>query len=271
MEQMYAVNSYALSSLSFLAGGYKPANQHRWGPGIRDVYALHYIISGRGTLETRGAVFQIGAGESFIIFPQTEVYYYPDPEDPWEYVWNEFTGEEARRLLAMTKLEEDRPVVGAAPEELQQFFHIAWNPGVQPFERLRLDARLRLLLSCYLEFYPSGEAAPTDYVRMAKTYIERNYWKASLKASEIANAVSIERSYLFRLFKEATGQPVSGYITWFRIQRARELLKSSGLSVQSVAYSIGYHDPLHFSRVFKKATSHSPTAYRNKEQLPDCR
>jgi AraC-like DNA-binding protein len=262
MERGYTVSHYPAGDLRYLAGGYKSANLHRWGPGVREVYALHYIISGRGTLETGGVKYHIREGESFLIFPHMEVYYYPDPEQPWEYVWNEFSGEEARQLLAMTKLEKSCPAVGAAPGELRSLFQIAWNPGVQPYERLRSDARLRLLLSCYLEFYPCEEAAPTDYAGMAKAYIEHNYWKPSLRVSDIVQAVNIERSYLFRLFKEATGQSVSGYITWFRIRRARELLKSSGLSVQSVAYSIGYHDPLHFSRVFKKATSYSPTAFR---------
>lgn len=242
MERSYPVATYPEGELRYLAGGYKPANLHRWGPGVREVFALHYIISGRGTLETGGAVFHIREGESFLIFPHTEVYYYPDPEDPWEYVWNEFNGGEARQL--------------------QSFFQIAWNPGVQAYERLRSNARLRLLLSCYLEFFPREGTAPADYAGMAKAYIEHNYWKPSLRVSDIVQAVNIERSYLFRLFKEATGQSVSGYITWFRIRRARELLKSSGLSVQSVAYSTGYHDPLHFSRVFKKATSLSPSAYR---------
>lgn len=262
MERSYPVATYPEGELRYLAGGYKPANLHRWGPGVREVFALHYIISGRGTLETGGAVFHIREGESFLIFPHTEVYYYPDPEDPWEYVWNEFSGGEARQLLAMTKLSEGRPVAGAAPGELRSFFHIAWNPGVQAYERLRSNARLRLLLSFYLEFFPREGTAPADYAGMAKAYIEHNYWKPSLRVSDIVQAVNVERSYLFRLFKEATGQSVSGYITWFRIRRARELLKSSGLSVQSVAYSTGYHDPLHFSRVFKKTTSLSPSAYR---------
>ncbi|MGO4531767.1 helix-turn-helix domain-containing protein [Paenibacillus sp. 2TAF8] len=250
------------SQVYFISGGHKPVNLHQWGPGVRDVYALHFIIRGQGTLETGGQHFRLGAGESFILFPQKEIYYYPDPADPWEYVWIEFNGRDAGRIVDMTQLSVMHPVLPVAPETMEPWFHLAWNAGASPSEVLRADARLHLLLSYYIEFFPSEEQTETrDEVWMAKTYIEQNYWQSSLTVAEIVQAVNLERSYLFRKFKEATGESVSTYITACRIRRARELLMSSHLSIQSIAYSVGYNDPLYFSRVFKKATSHTPSAY----------
>lgn len=250
------------SQIYFISGGHKPVNLHQWGPGVRDVYALHYIIRGQGTLETGGQHFRLGAGESFIIFPQKEIYYYPDPVDPWEYVWMEFNGRDAGRVVELTQLTVQHPVLPAAPETLEPWFHLAWNAGASPSEVLRADARLQLLLSYYMEYYPGDQQEePKDYVWLARKYIEQNYWKPSLTVTEIVQAVNLERSYLFRKFKEATGESVSAYIASCRIRRACELLKTSGLPVQSVAYSVGYNDPLYFSRVFKKATSYTPSAY----------
>lgn len=80
--------------------------------------------------------------------------------------------------------------------------------------------------------------------------------------TDIVRFVSVERSYLYRLFKEATGMSVSAYVTAFRIERACELLKRSELSVKAVAYSVGYHDQLYFSKVFKKATTFTPSEYK---------
>lgn len=252
-----------MNELICVGNGYKPPNKHKWGPGVRDVYALHYIVSGKGTLQTRHAAFALCAGESFIIFPQTEVYYYPDSSDPWEYVWIEFKGDEALRLLSMTGLTRDKPTVAAAPVDLAPFYRIMDNREMQRYEKLRSGAKLRLLLSYYLEFYPKhAMILPPDYVRSAKAYIENNYWRLSVTVTDIVGAVNIERTYLFRLFKEATGRSVSGYLTAYRMERACELLRSSELTVKSVAYSVGYKDPLYFSRVFKKATSYSPTQYR---------
>lgn len=250
------------SQIYFISGDRKPVNLHQWGPGVRDVYALHYIIQGQGTLETGGQRFRLGAGESFIIFPQQEIYYYPDSSDPWEYVWMEFNGRDARHLIALTQLSVQHPVLPAAPESMEPWFHRAWNSGASPSEVLRADARLQQLLSYYIEFFPSGKKEEVrDDVWLARTYIEQNYWKSSLTVAEVVQVVNLERSYLFRRFKEATGISVSAYITACRIRRACELLKSSQLSIQSIAYSVGYKDPLYFSRVFKKAASYTPSAY----------
>ncbi|MBO9597007.1 MAG: AraC family ligand binding domain-containing protein, partial [Cohnella sp.] len=113
---------YNSRSLICVSNGYKPPNLHRWGPGVRDLYALHYIISGKGVLETRQSSFALKAGESFVIFPHEEVYYYPDPQDPWEYAWIEFKGEEAPRLLSLTELSPDNPVVSESPRNLGALF-----------------------------------------------------------------------------------------------------------------------------------------------------
>lgn len=252
-----------IDNLACVLGGHKPPNLHKWGPGIRDVYALHYIIRGQGTYRAKEHLFTLKAHESFIIFPQTEVYYYPDPDDPWEYVWIEFKGDEAGALVSLTSMRPDCPVTGKSAEDLFPLFSIMENANVKPFERLRSTAKLRLLLSYYAEYFPSlAMLHSQDYLWAAKEYIANNYWREDLTVTEIARFVSVERSYLYRLFKEATGQSVSAYVAALRMERACELLKRPELSVKAVAYSVGYHDQLYFSKVFKRATSLTPSEYK---------
>ena len=78
------------------------AKSNRWNGGVRSVYVIHYISKGSGTLETEGKTFRLTAGDSFIIYPDTYVKYYPDENDPWEYAWVGFNGIEAERLLQLT-------------------------------------------------------------------------------------------------------------------------------------------------------------------------
>ncbi|NMO98170.1 AraC family transcriptional regulator [Paenibacillus lemnae] len=262
MKPVQYYPSYIHHDLMCVYSGRKPPNLHKWGPGVRDIYAIHYISKGKGTLETKNGVFPLLAGESFVIFPEAEVNYYPDPQDPWAYVWVEFKGEEAQSLLSKTEFKKDKPVVAASPMNLEPLFPSIENVDVKPFERMRSEAQLRLLLSYYMEYYPSETTIPSmDYVRLAQEYIEHNYWRTTLTVSDIVNAVKVERSYLFRLFKAAAGMSISAYLTDYRIRRACELLKSSGLSIKSVACSVGYSDQLYFSKRFKKATSYTPSEY----------
>ena len=63
-----------------------------WGPGIRDDYIFHFVISGRGYFEMGGRKHLITKGQSFLIYPGNTVSYYPDKEDPWEYICVGFGG-----------------------------------------------------------------------------------------------------------------------------------------------------------------------------------
>ncbi|MBU9723475.1 MULTISPECIES: AraC family transcriptional regulator [Bacillaceae] len=274
-------HSQSSNHLTFINKGYKPSNSHKWGPGVRDIYALHYITRGKGVLETRYGTYQLKTGDSFIIFPHMEIYYYPDSQDPWEYVWVEFNGDEVMQLLSWTMLSPKKPVVPVCEINLRPFYEIEDNVNDRPYKTIRSDAKLRLLLSYYMEYYPNDMVTDqTDYVGMAKNYIHNNYWKNAMKVSDIVDIVKVDRSYLFRLFKEDTGMSISAYLTKYRIQRACELLKTSDLSIKTVAYSVGYRDQLYFSKIFKKATSYAPSEYmmlpqdnpedhRNKTHIPE--
>lgn len=256
--------------IEFISSGHKPSNTHEWGPGVRDVYALHYIIKGKGTLRTPSGEFKLCKGDSFLIYPYEEIHYFPDLKDPWEYVWIEFRGNDISRIINLTRFSVDHPVAYLASIDFKDHFFIEKSKEKTVYNDIRNDAKLRLLLSYYVEHFPDETVQKSiDYVEQAKEYVQQNYWKDSLSVSNIAAAANVERSYLFRLFKASTGMPISTYLTQFRVRQACLLLNRSDLSIKSVAYSVGYKDPLYFSNVFKKTTSYTPSAYRTSSIDPN--
>lgn len=256
--------------VEFVSSGHKPSNNHEWGPGVRDVYALHYIIKGKGTLRTPSGEFKLCKSESFLIYPYEEIHYFPDLKDPWEYVWIEFRGNDISRIINLTCFSVDYPVSSSTSINFENHFFIEKNKEKTVYNNIRNDAKLRLLLSYYVEHFPDEIVKKSvDYVEQAKDCIQQNYWKDSLSVSDIVAAANVERSYLFRLFKASTGMPISTYLKQFRVRQACLLLSSSDLSIKSVAYSVGYRDPLYFSNVFKKTTSYTPSAYRTSSIDPN--
>lgn len=250
--------------------GYKPSDMHRWGPGVRDVYAFHYIISGKGYYQLNQTCYELHGGDSFLIFPGAEVYYYPDETDPWEYVWVEFHGEEAKDLLDLTTLSVQSPVVVSKSVNVTcdwvTYYNIPEAYGRERYEIERAGAKMRLLLSLYIEHYPKKQLPATiEYVQAAKQMIELNYWRPELSVGDVVSYANIERSYLFRLFKESTGMSVHQYLIAYRIQRSCELLSNKKLTVKTVACSVGYPDQLYFSRLFKKMKGKSPSQYQRGE------
>ena len=79
---------------------------------------------------------------------------------------------------------------------------------------------------------------------------------------DIAAYVGISRSHLFRSFQTYMGKSPKEYLSEYRIRQACHLLKETGLSVSTIAYSVGFENNLYFSKAFKKQKKVSPSEYR---------
>ncbi len=91
--------------------------------------------------------------------------------------------------------------------------------------------------------------------------IQNNYTK-DISLQPLAEKYGISSGYLSALLKKELGVSFSKYITSKRMQFARELLKDSRLSIDSVAQQTGYHDYFYFTKVFKETHGISPSKYR---------
>jgi len=105
-----------------------------------------------------------------------------------------------------------------------------------------------------------------DIVSKAKAYIQSNYFK-DIGVDSIADNIGITPNYLSRLFREQTGVRLKDYITQLKIDKAKTLLDTSGLSIKNVAREVGYHNAKYFTKVFFKVTALTPSEYikRNTE------
>lgn len=102
----------------------------------------------------------------------------------------------------------------------------------------------------------------TDVMIKAKRYIADYYEDADLSLAKVAAYVGLSEKYFTNRFSKETGETFSSYLTAFRIQKAKELLKTTNFKVYEVAEMSGYHNVEHFNRVFKKLTGSTPAQYR---------
>lgn len=255
----------ALSLRVYNVGMEKCKSLHQWGPGVRNFYIIHHIISGKGVYQSGKKVYEIGAGSTFLIYPYTEVTYYADATDPWEYYWVGFNGNDAGIIIKQTDFTQDTPVIYNHLEEnftsmLLEIFH---SKGNDDSSKIKMTGYLMLALSMLVKKDTQNKLnhnASTIYLIKAMEYIEHNYTQ-HLSVQDIADYVGISRSQLYRLFMEQYQQSPIHIIMEYRIRQACQLLKNTKLSISSVAYSVGFEDNLYFSRVFKKSMGLSPKEY----------
>ena len=103
-----------------------------------------------------------------------------------------------------------------------------------------------------------------EYVANALRFIQYNY-AGDIGVSDIARYVGISRSQLYRAFLQDFGVSPHTYLQKYRISEACSLLRNPNLSIAEVASSVGFNDPLYFSRVFKSLKQQTPSEYQRKE------
>ena len=81
----YAIFSKSVCPLLDISSiGYSAdAKVTRFGPGVRNSYIIHYVISGKGYFNGKS----VSGGQGFLITPGMNEYYYPDKNEPWEFLW----------------------------------------------------------------------------------------------------------------------------------------------------------------------------------------
>lgn len=265
----YKVGENLLTSLSvYNVGHQKCGPGYQWGPGIRNHYCIHHIISGNGYYSVNGSIYELSAGDTFILYPDTEVKYYADSEKPWEYAWVGFMGTDAASIIRATDFTKEQPFIlnGKTPgrilkNQLNKIYEVKGNSHEAA---VAMTGALYTLLSTFMHYSTSQEPArdiQPSYVEKAKNYISTSY-SYPISVEDVAAYVGISRSHLYRSFQTYEQQSPKEYLSTFRIKQACRLLKETSLSISTIAYSVGFENNLYFSKAFKKQKGVSPSSYR---------
>lgn len=243
---------------------------YTWGPGARDHYLIHLVISGQGSFTVQGVTYPVKAGEVFWARPGQRIQYAADRDAPWEYKWVGFNGTQAYWLASQLPFTVNCPVhTCSAPQTLAEHLdNIYAARGVQIQHEAMMVGHLYLFLACLMQDAPQDGGrsmnAGAQYVFNAVKYIQFHYFQ-NIGIDDIAKAVGISRSHLYRVFMSNVGQSPIDYLTAFRIEEACKLLRQTALSISEIAVSVGFFDQFYFSRVFKKIKGVPPSRYLREE------
>lgn len=252
----------------FSCGKEQCRSGHTWGPGIRDHYLIHLVVSGKGTYTVDGKSHPLSSGDLFLAKPNQLITYAADQEEPWVYFWVGFNGACAARLIQQTPFSATEPTFHTDnAEELQQLlWNIYLSRGPEPHNEAMMVGYLYLFLSKLMHEAQNQQPRPanssTQYVLNAIKYIQFHF-SQDISIDDIADSVGVSRSHLYRVFMSNVGQSPIDYLTEYRINEACQLLRTSQLSISEIAVSVGFFDQFYFSRVFKKRKGIPPSRYLN--------
>lgn len=99
-------------------------------------------------------------------------------------------------------------------------------------------------------------------LKTAVDFIDSHYMDEEISLNTVANVANVSSNYFSALFSQNMGQTFIEYLTTLRMNKAKELLRCTGMRSSEIAGEIGYKDAHYFSYLFKKTQGMTPSDYR---------
>ncbi len=254
---MVCVEQSPLPRINNIGCSADPAN-NRFGPGTRNIYLIHYVFAGKGYYNGH----PVTSGQGFLIRQGQMEEYYPDKDEPWEFLWITSDDETIGKLFDKYNADPQTLIFRygdtSVVKNTAQFIRNNHNRTVTAGE----------ILECFLHIFNSHAQGPEKQLSNADVYFafSLNYIKSNLhtpvEVRDLVTALGISHTYLLRLFKERTGLSPKAYISELRMNAAKKMLAETNATVTQIAISNGYTDGMTFSRFFTSREKISPTQYR---------
>ncbi len=233
-------------------------------------FVIWIVRNGRGIFETGGKKYNLSQNDVFLSLPNELSIQTANQNEPWELCFFEFNGLLANELIAKTIFKDGIVTATLKSNTLatEIIASAVYLNSIAPSEFSLLEFFFK-----FLSFLDIRKAAPligdeesqNKYVAEIKKYIQANYL-SPIKISNIADKLNINRSHLYRIFKNETGMNVEDYIINIRVNHAKTLLSTTTLSVSAIASAVGYKNYSSFFKRFKGSTGLTPSEYRAKKK-----
>lgn len=245
-----------------------------------DEFEIIYVKSGLLTVSISGESYIGKAGDAFVVSPgnlhlmgsQTGTVDYFTFLFPLKYIsfrTDDMLDDKLLEPLNSGHLMISPRVKDSAKELCEQLIDIYMAENDETESKITAQIKTKIiLLQFILEMWKKGFVIENDtsgrniVEKEMVSYIQQNFTgKISLK--EFGEQFHLSEKYISRYFKEHFHITLSQYITYLRLENAKQLLQDTDLSVTETAMQSGYQNVSYFIRSFKKAYGISPLKYRN--------
>ncbi len=244
---------YHLTGISFCDGSYlinRPASE---------TACIEYILSGRGTVQIDGQIFEPRAGDSYFLQAGKDHLYYSDASEPWTKIWVNVSGPLLDAMVQSYKLEN------------QSFFpQLNSRNSLETILMSAKEAHTDCALNCSISILEilhrmsealKGEKVGNYAAEEMKRYLDGRV-EETVQVRELAAIIGKSESQAIRIFREAYGKTPYAYFIDLKIDLAKKLLQGSRMSIGAISERLNFADAYYFSNVFKKHTGYSPSHYR---------
>lgn len=231
-------------------------------------YLIIYTLSGEGVLEYNGNTQYLPVGHFFWIDCLKPQHYYTSPEvGKWHSIWTQFYGPGCQYYYDSFMKANKGKNVGALSGDTS----IAANiyELIRLYESPEVNTEIKasvLLASIMSECATACRCVRNEipkYVKELRKYILANYTK-NITLDILAQEFFLNKFYLQKMFKKYMGITPNDFLKNVRIEHAKELLRTTNLSIGNIASEVGIENASHLIRLFSHAEGSTPGEYRRR-------
>ncbi len=233
-------------------------------------YQMLYLIEGEGVFSSEHVKnVPIKAGDIFLLFPGEWHTYHPVGNTVWKSYWIGYKGRNMDDRLRYNFLSLDKPVyhVGFSNDIVYLYNSaIKTAKAEEAYSQQVLAGIVNNLLGHMYSLERNMElnrkGGYKDMINKA-CFLIRDGVESKITVQEIAAELGSSYSNFRKLFKEYTGLSPAFYQQDLRLQRAKELLSTTDMSIKEIAYRLNFDSPDYFSSKFKAKIGCKPSDYRS--------
>lgn len=257
-----------LRGVQVATAGYFPlAFGHNLKRDPIDDTVIIYCTAGKGYFKFENKTWEVNPGDVLHCWKDIPHRYYADKTTPWTIFWFHLQGKEVESLLKEAGLGPRDPIlsIGISPLIISLFREIldVMKQGYHYQNALYISSLARQILSAqvYMKQQINRPLEEDNQFREILKFLSEKI-SETLDIEMMAKHCHLSSSYFIRKFKLKFGYSPMEYFNRLKIQTACNMLSVSDQSIKEICFSLGFQDPLYFSRLFHKVMGKSPREYR---------
>lgn len=236
-------------------------------PRVVDDFILLYVTQGVFFCEQADKMYAVSEGSYMLIDLRVRHSYYFKKELPSEIYWMHLHGRQVEHTVDLIDRLSPLPLIGKDPAvlELIKTAHaLHTEADADAFSRTKhlMNTMLYLLEQVYRRQLGQNVSESERRFRAQFEHILQTTDPAELTLDDVCEQMCMSKYYFSHRFRQYYGVPPMRYITEKKLQKAKQLLRVSGMKVSAIAAECGFSTPEYFSKVFRREYGIAPDEFR---------
>lgn len=228
------------------------------------MYCFIRTTDGKGIIRTsRGEIML--ERNNYIVIPRKDILEYHSKCKIWSYYWVDFIVTDVNQSRVWRRMYAEYSTYE------QELFQELLDVGQKYPHEIRYINCIFSHYFFFLCFKNDGRNVQSNQsVQFSEicAYIDQKLY-SRISIQELADFFSVSPRRIHQIFEKNAGLPPKQYISKLKIEKSKQLLAHTSLSIVDIAEALGYDSPYHFSTVFRKKEGTSPSSYRNAVKKAD--